>query len=601
MSGKVVDALTGDSVFNAYLLFFDAAADTARIDSLVFNGKQLSIARTDSSGVFLATNLKPMRYKVYALKDENGNQFYDPGEDKIALINESFNPAEMEPFKAWIDPVRKRLRTAPQFELRMFKEGKRQVPQRLLDTKRPNKYELDANFANEGVEIVDISIDSVPGKYIWTERNPTGDSIKFWAGAWDYRLPDTLKGTITYLALDSLGNPMPVTKKFEHIYIDPADRKTTGEKIAAAVSDGFKKFIEKIANWFRNWGMKRKIRKGMIADPNAKKIAADSLGRDSLALDSLALDSLAVKKLPGKAKSPADTVSKLTFRFNPSGDINPTKRLMFETRYPLYWADTAQLTFTRIQEVERTEDSFSIDDVEVSKKRDSIRTSYPVKLVRDTLSLRRVYVDIPLEENSKYEFYMPKGKVMDISGELNDSTKYSFKTYNPSEFGRFSVALKGTEGNYVVELLDSMDVMKDFRAVRAGDSVTFSFVTPKKHKIRIIEDLNGNGKWDPGVLLERKEPERTRIFRDPAGKMLYEVKARGNVNLEIDPAALFRGEAAGGQTGTVADTLGMVFPEPDSLGRVLPDSLAGAILRPEREPDSLAAELPDGNDKSEGQ
>ena len=60
MSGQVVDAFRGDSIFNATLLFFNGKADSMSYDSTLFVGKPLSTARTDSMGVFLATNLKPM-------------------------------------------------------------------------------------------------------------------------------------------------------------------------------------------------------------------------------------------------------------------------------------------------------------------------------------------------------------------------------------------------------------------------------------------------------------------------------------------------------------------------------------------------------------
>ena len=110
MSGYTVDAYKKDSVKKTLIFFYDAAdsaflrepflrlADPLRPDSLpafdstVFNVKPDAIARAENNGIFIAQNLKPIDYRVYAIEDTNGNLAYEPGVDKIGFLDGVFNP-----------------------------------------------------------------------------------------------------------------------------------------------------------------------------------------------------------------------------------------------------------------------------------------------------------------------------------------------------------------------------------------------------------------------------------------------------------------------------------------------------------------------------
>ena len=112
MSGYTVDAYKKDSVKKTLIFFYDAAdsaflrepflrlADPLRPDSLpafdstVFNVKPDAIARAENNGIFIAQNLKPIDYRVYAIEDTNGNLAYEPGVDKIGFLDGVFNPSD---------------------------------------------------------------------------------------------------------------------------------------------------------------------------------------------------------------------------------------------------------------------------------------------------------------------------------------------------------------------------------------------------------------------------------------------------------------------------------------------------------------------------
>ncbi|MCJ0741737.1 Ig-like domain-containing domain [Pedobacter montanisoli] len=83
ISGNVRDAITLDPVLDATVLIFPLERDS------LFGKKKASIfTSTDSSGNFKLNNLKKDKYKVYAIKENNGDRIYQQENDQLAFIKE---------------------------------------------------------------------------------------------------------------------------------------------------------------------------------------------------------------------------------------------------------------------------------------------------------------------------------------------------------------------------------------------------------------------------------------------------------------------------------------------------------------------------------
>ena len=54
-----------------------------------------------------------------------------------------------------------------------------------------------------------------------------------------------------------------------------------------------------------------------------------------------------------------------------------------------------------------------------------------------------------------------------------------------------------------------------------------------------IEDKNGNGKWDTGNVVERRQPERAEIYANDEGEDTFATKANWEVEFSIDMNTLF--------------------------------------------------------------
>ncbi|MBO5861212.1 MAG: Ig-like domain-containing protein, partial [Alistipes sp.] len=122
MSGYTEDSQKGDSLGRAFIYFFEADSieKPDSYDSTMFKYKPSKIARSQKNGIFIAQNLKPVNYRVYAFWDKNDNQAYEPSIDKIGVLDQEYNPAEMSPFGIWYDSLRHYTSADPQLYFRMF-------------------------------------------------------------------------------------------------------------------------------------------------------------------------------------------------------------------------------------------------------------------------------------------------------------------------------------------------------------------------------------------------------------------------------------------------------------------------------------------------
>lgn len=250
VSGYTVDAYKKDSVEKTLLFFYDAAdsafmrepylrlfdkdrSDTLPVfDSTLFNVLPDVIARAENNGIFIAQNLKPIDYVVYAIEDTNGNFSYEPGTDKVGFLDGVYNPAELPSFTAWYDTTRQYMTAEPQLYIRMFmdKQFKRQ---NLSEQKRPSQHKIELYFNAPYPQIDSLYLDGIDSTQIITEYvSPTRDTINLWLNVPSEMLPDTIKGRITYMKHDSINNLVPNTDKLTLFwkYIESKDEQKARER-----------------------------------------------------------------------------------------------------------------------------------------------------------------------------------------------------------------------------------------------------------------------------------------------------------------------------------------------------------------------------------
>lgn len=471
-SGYTADSYKADSVSRTFLWFYiaDSLPVTPDYDSTIFNRKPDVIARAQNNGIFIAQNLKPVKYRIYAIGDKNDNQMYEPGTDLVGILDSTYNPAELPPFAIWFDSLRHYPSADPQLYFRMFTD-KTFKAQRLVEAVRGDRKKITLYFNTALPTIDSLVLDSIPSeKIIFDPRTKGKDTLNLWLNMPDEKLPDTIKGSITYYRHDSIRQLVKTTEsiKVAWKYTETKEEQKEREK-----------------------------------EERERKKAEEE----------------------GREYTPPKKANPFKYKSTASGEINPEKGFEINLDFPLVEFDSTSVKLYKLE----------------GNDKNPTETEVERHFERDTLNIGRYFVRAKWESKSKYRFYIPQGSMTDVMGYQNDSISSSFSTFDPEKFSKIVLTVKGEEGKkYIIQQTDaSSKTQQQIEGVTSGQ-YTINFVSPGEIRIRIIEDTNGNGRWDAGDVVNRLQPERSEMFINDKGEDLFATKANWDIEIDIDMSNVFK-------------------------------------------------------------
>ncbi|MBO7282033.1 MAG: Ig-like domain-containing protein [Alistipes sp.] len=470
MSGYTADSYKADSVSKSFIYFFmaDSVEQPKEWDSTMFKYKPAVIARAEKNGIFIAQNLKPVDYRIYAFEDTNNNMEYEPSVDQIGFLDTVYNPKDMPGFYIWFDSLRRYPSADPQLYFRMFKD-RRFARQTLSAQERLNRHKAMLYFGAPNPEVTSIRFDSIPeDKVIYDPKTVGKDTVALWFDMAPEELPDTIKGEITYFKHDSINNLVETTDKLRLAWVKTETKEERKKR------EEMEKEREKAEKNGEEWVEPEQ--------PNPFKITIPS-----------------------------------------SGDYNKDKLFNMEFDYPLTKFDTAAIAFTM------TSDQITEPQ------------SVEFHFIQDTLNRQRYRLQTEWTPNAKYELLIPAGVFENVARESNDTLKYSYTGSNPEKFALVNVKVSGThpKAKYILQLTNAQGkVQKEISNVTPG-KYKFEYVTPGDVMLRVVEDMNANGKWDTGDMVLMRQPERTEIFKNEDGVELITTKENWEYDLEVDMDKLF--------------------------------------------------------------
>ena len=225
----------------------------------------------------------------------------------------------------------------------------------------------------------------------------------------------------------------------------------------------------------------------------------------------------------GEEYVPEPEKNPFSYRFTSSGDLNPERGLEFEFEYPLVELDTAQLSLVEIDEKQQQKPK-------------------PITITRDTANMRRWRLMTDWGDGAKYKLSIPAGTFTDVAGYSNDSITKELTTMMMEKFAKIIINLQGKSDSsqYILELLDSngKKVLDRKRGATTGVH-TFSYVPEGEVRLRIVEDVNGNGRWDSGNLVESRQPERVEVYRNERDEEVIPTKMNWDVEIRADMNRMF--------------------------------------------------------------
>lgn len=552
MSGLAIDAQSRDSVIGAMLFFFDAKADSvASHDSTLFNARPDAVFRSDSSGLFLADILKDKDYRVYAILDKNGNQRYESGADYVAMLDTVYNPTRMPDFDMWIEPATgrkgpRRQIEPPQLRFELFQEEpvRRQT---VRGNSRPERQKLEIVFnAIEPAEIVSFAPVGLDSTWLTRENGIKGDTVWYWIApptkADAETLKDTIRAKISYMTRDSVWNPQLKSEEltFVHRIVDPNAR---GRRSNTAVADSIKQVKEarrkakRAAKLQKKWVKMARIISRRRGDP--KRTDAELLA-DTTLFKQVDVDTTQTDK-PRRNDEP-QVKNPFGYQVQAANPLNPENHIRLLFDYPLRSVDQARIKLTKLSEAQSALPNRDRQTA-VPEPGKKTETPEPFTVELDTVTRRQLTIRADWKADDEYSLLIPDSVFLNIAFQGNDTLKSTFKVADSSKFGTVIVELRddaAPDYEYILELqtLDGKTYQRIRHAV-AGESYKLRYLPASRYRLRVTEDRNKNGEWDTGSLVQRRQPERIRIWEHPATGRDIMAKENWDVAVPVDLRELF--------------------------------------------------------------
>lgn len=154
------------------------------------------------------------------------------------------------------------------------------------------------------------------------------------------------------------------------------------------------------------------------------------------------------------------------------------------------------------------------DSISIINK-DSLSLEFTSKL--DTLK-NQVILKWDTEPNQGYIITAQANTFEDFFGKVNDTIlSYSVNTKSLANLGSVRIRLKNVNSYpVIVQLTDQKgEVVYEAYSEEAKEFYEFRDINPSTYLLRIIFDTNGNGEWDTGNYLQKKQPERISYYPAP--------------------------------------------------------------------------------------
>lgn len=115
----------------------------------------------------------------------------------------------------------------------------------------------------------------------------------------------------------------------------------------------------------------------------------------------------------------------------------------------------------------------------------------------------------PWKEEQEFRLILEKDIARDSSGtELEKADTIRFKTKKNSDYGRLRIRLQNLDtAQHIVLVFYKADKIEKSQPL-TGKDVNFTLFRPGDYEIRILYDVNGNGKWDTGSYWGKIQPEK---------------------------------------------------------------------------------------------
>jgi len=148
------------------------------------------------------------------------------------------------------------------------------------------------------------------------------------------------------------------------------------------------------------------------------------------------------------------------------------------------------------------------------KLTDTLFQPVPSSVILIDTTFKQITVQNNWKEDTKYKLVIDKDFATDTLGDaLKQSDTLSFKTKSATEYGSLKLNFKNLEKipHPVLQFVQNNEVVDSFKIT--SPTFTVKLFNPGDYELRILNDENENGKWDPGDYHLKKQPEKVTAIK----------------------------------------------------------------------------------------
>lgn len=120
-------------------------------------------------------------------------------------------------------------------------------------------------------------------------------------------------------------------------------------------------------------------------------------------------------------------------------------------------------------------------------------------------------------EETNYSLFIPDSTIKDIFNLYNDSIRLSFKTKSLKQYGTATLSIQSTDTihTFIVQLQNEKGTVLREDYFTKADTFEYTYLDPGNYKLKAIQDINGNKKWDTGSYDKKQLPEKVAFYSQP--------------------------------------------------------------------------------------
>jgi hypothetical protein len=170
-----------------------------------------------------------------------------------------------------------------------------------------------------------------------------------------------------------------------------------------------------------------------------------------------------------------------------AGGLKPGQKIVFNSLTPLREPDT---TLIRLYD-----------------ESDTVRISVPYKLVQDSSTLCRYFLETNLIPGNKYFFLADSASFSNIYDEYTDSTGIKFNVKKADTYSKLKLNILNNKGDLIIHLMNKTENILEELYTKDSGVIEFPLLTNGFYRLRAIYDLNGDRKWTTGDFPDKRQPE----------------------------------------------------------------------------------------------